>query len=47
VERRIEKFEEPEMAPFNTPEALKGFDFLKAYEEAKDPQEEEGAPAGE
>ena len=35
VERRIEKFEEPEMAPFNTPEALKGFDFLKAYEEAK------------
>ena len=35
VERRIAKFEEPEMAPFNTPEALKGFDVLKAYEEAK------------
>ena len=35
VERRIEKFEEPEMKPFNAPEALKGFDVLKAYEEAK------------
>lgn len=47
VERRIEKFEEPEMKPFNAPEALKGFDILKAYEEAKDPEVEEGAPAGE
>ena len=47
VERRIEKFEEPEMKPFNGPEALKGFDVLKAYEEAKDPEVEEGAPAGE
>ena len=35
VERRIEKFEEPEMKPFNAPEALKGFDVLKAHEEAK------------
>ena len=47
VERRIDKFEEPEMKPFNAPEALKGFDILKAYEEAKDPEVEEGAPAGE
>ena len=47
VERRIEKFEEPEMKPFNAPEALKGFDILKAYEEAKDPEVEEGAPVGE
>ncbi len=30
VERRIEKFEEPEMKPFNAPETLKGFDILKA-----------------
>ena len=30
VQRRIEKFEEPEMKPFNAPEALKGFDILKA-----------------
>ena len=47
MERRIEKFEEPEMKPFNAPEALKGFDILKAYEEAQDPEGEEGAPAGE
>jgi hypothetical protein len=47
VERRIEEFEEPEMKPFNTPEALKGFDVLKAYEEAKDPEGEEGAPTEE
>ncbi|MCH2064380.1 MAG: hypothetical protein MK194_11710 [Roseibacillus sp.] len=46
-ERRIDKFEEPEMKPFNGPEALKGFDVLKAYEEAKDPEVEEVAPAGE
>lgn len=33
-ERRIEAFEEPEMKPFNTPEALKAFDLLKVYKEA-------------
>ena len=33
-ERRIEAFEEPEMKPFNTPEALKTFDLLKVYKEA-------------
>ncbi|MEC9054101.1 MAG: hypothetical protein VX633_02265, partial [Verrucomicrobiota bacterium] len=49
VERRIEKFEEPEMKPFNAPEALKGFDILKAYEEAEfpEPEEEKVVPTGE
>ena len=49
--RRIEAFEEPEMKPFNAPGALKGFDLLKAYEEARDSEEtgggEEGVPVEE
>ena len=49
VERRIEKFEEPEMQRFNTPEALKGFDILSAHGKPQfpEPEEEEVVPAGE
>ena len=50
-DRRIETFEEPEMEPFNAPGALKGFDLLKAYAEARDSEEtggeQEGAPVEE
>jgi hypothetical protein len=47
-ERRIEEFEEPEMKPFNIPEALKGFDILKVYEEAQEPEgDEEATPVEE
>ena len=46
-DRRIEEFDEPEMKPFNTPEALNGFDILKASEEASEPEGEEDAPVEE
>jgi len=50
-DRRIEAFEEPEMEPFNAPGALKGFDLLKVYAEARDSGEtggdEKGVPVAE
>lgn len=34
-DKRVDKFNEPEMLPYNARGALKGFDLLKAYKEAK------------
>ena len=50
-DRRIEAFDETEMKPFNAPGALKGFDLLKVYAEARDSGEtggdEKGVPVTE